>query len=86
MRYYFIKDLINQFKHQRFQLESDFNFVFLPSDPDELVDQFKLLHFEKVGGNDNPQLNEQMMEIPDKLLECECITTSQHQNITSISV
>ena len=28
--------------------------VFLPSDPDELVDQLKLLYFEKVGGNDNP--------------------------------
>ena len=63
--------MINQFKHQRFQLESDFNFGVFLSDPDELVDQFKLLYFEKVGGTDNPQLNEQIMEIPDKLLECE---------------
>ena len=28
-------------------------YIFLPSDPDELVDQLKLLYFEKVGGNDS---------------------------------
>ena len=28
-------------------------YIFLPSDPDELVDQLKLLSFEKVGGNDS---------------------------------
>ena len=61
-RYYFIKDLINQYKYQHIpnqlsQLGSGFNQnVFLPSDPDELVDQLKLLYFEKVGGNDNPML------------------------------
>ena len=26
-------------------------YIFLPSDPDELVDQLKLLYFENVGGN-----------------------------------
>ena len=58
-------------------------YVFLPSDPDEIVDQLKLLYFEKLGGNDNPQLNEQIIAIVDKLLEYECITTNQHQNILS---
>ena len=57
--------------------------IFLPSDPDELVYQLKLLCFEKVGGNDNSQLNEQIIAIVDKLLEYECITTNQHQNIIS---
>ena len=57
-------------------------YIFLPSDPDELVDQLKL-YFEKVGGNDNPQLNEQIIAIIDKLLEYECISPSQHQNIRS---
>ena len=58
-------------------------YIFLPSDPDELVDQLKLLYFEKVGGNDNPQLNEQIIAIVDKLLEYECISPSQHQNMQS---
>ena len=58
-------------------------YIFLPSDPDELVDQLKLLYFEKVGGNDNPQLNEQIIAIVDNLLEYECISPSQHQNIRS---
>ena len=57
--------------------------IFLPSDPDELVDQLKLLYFEKVGGNDNPQLNEQIIAIIDELLEYECISSSQHQNMRS---
>ena len=58
-------------------------YIFLPSDPDELVDKLKLLYFEKVGGNDNPQLNEEIIAIIDKLLEYECISPSQHQNIRS---
>ena len=88
-RYYFIKDLINQYKYQHIpyqlsQLGSGFNqYVFLPSDPDELVDQLKLLYFEKVGGNDNPMLSEQIIAIADKLLQYQCITTIQHQNLIS---
>ena len=58
-------------------------YIFLPFDPDELVDQIKLLYFEKVRGNDNPQLNEQIIAIVDKLFEYECITTNQHQNLIS---
>ena len=50
--------------------------VFLPSDPDELVDQLKLLYFEKVAGNDSFLLKEQIIAIVDKLLEFECNTHS----------
>ena len=88
-RYYFIKDLINQYIYQHIpyqlsQLGSGFNqYVFVPSDPDELVDQLKLLYFEKVGGNDNPMLCEQIIAIADKLLQYQCITTNQHQNLIS---
>ena len=88
-RYYFIKDLINQYIYQHIpyqlsQLGSGFNqYVFLPSDPDELVDQLKLLYFEKVGGNDNPMLSEQIIAIADKFLQYQCITTNQHQNLVS---
>ena len=49
--YYFIKAMLQP------QIGNGLNFIFLPSDPDELVDQLKLLFFEKVGGNDNPMLN-----------------------------
>ena len=87
-RYYFIKDLINQYKYREIpyrdsQWGTGLNFVFLPSDPDELVDQLKLLYFEKVGGNDNPMLSEQIIAIADKLLQYQCITSNQHQNLIS---
>ena len=61
-------------------------YIFLPSDPDELVDQLKLLYFEKVGGNDSFLINEQIIAIIDKLLEYECISPSQHQNIRSSTI
>ena len=95
-RYNFIENLINQYQSLNNQLQgfagSGLNgesyreasqIIFLPSDPDELVDQSKLLYFEKLGGNDNPQLNEQIIAIVDKLLEYECIITNQHQNMRS---
>ena len=56
-------------------------YICLPSDPDELVDHLKLLYFEKLGGNDNPMLSEQIVASVDKLLEYESITPSQHQKI-----
>ena len=69
--------------YREYSRSSTQQYIFLPSDPDELVDQLKLLYFEKVGGNDNPQLNEEIIAIIDKLLEYECISPSQHQNIRS---
>ena len=76
-RYNFIKSMLQP------QIGSGLNFVFLPSDPDELVDQLKLLYFEKVGRNDNAMLSEQIIAIADKLLQYQCITTNQHQNMHS---
>ena len=87
-RYNFIKSMLQP------QIGSGLNFtgqrpanpvvcVFLSSDPDELVDHLKLLYFEKVGGNDNPMLSEQIIAIADKLLQYQCITTNQHQNMHS---
>ena len=75
IRYYFIKDLHNQYyqlgsglpSYARSNSQSYANqYVFLPSDPDELVDQLKLLWFEKLGGNDSFPLNEQFIAIVDK--------------------
>ena len=76
-RYNFIKDLLQP------QIGSGLKFIFLPSDPNELVDQLQLLYLEKVGGNDNPQLDEQITAIADTLLRYECITTHEHENIIS---
>ena len=78
-RYYLIKAMFNTY----YQGGSGLKFIFLPSDPDELVYQLKLLYFEKVGGNDNPMLSEQIIAIADKLLQYQSITTNQHQNFIS---
>ena len=83
-RYYFIENLYNQYYQLGSGLRSCSKLIFLPSDPDELVDQLKLLKFDKVGGNDNAQLNEQIIASVDKLLEYDCITPSQHQNMGSM--
>ena len=69
-RYIFIKSKLQP------QIRSGLNFVFLPSDPDKLVDQLKLLYFEKVGGNDIPMLSEQIIANADKLF----ITVPKHYN------
>ena len=61
-----------------------YQYAFLPSDADELVDQLKLIVLEKVGGIDIPMLSEQIVAIADKLLEYESITTNQHQNTVSV--
>ena len=81
-RYHLIKAIFNTY-YQQPQLGTGLIFIFLPSDPDELVDQLKQLYFEKVGGNDNPMLSDQIIAIADKLLQYQCITTNQHQNMHS---
>ena len=76
-----IKILINQ----QSQVGSGLKFFFLPFDPDELVDQIKLTFvIEKVEGNDNPMLGEQIAAIADKLIEYESITINQNQNTVSV--
>ena len=82
-RYFLINVLINKYQEIYQQSGSGLNFVFPSSDPDELVDQLKLIVLEKVGGNDNPMLSEQIIAIADKLLQYQCITTNQHQNLIS---
>ena len=85
-RYILIKVLFNHYlQQQQSQSGSGLNYVFLPSDPDDIVDELKLIYFEKVGGNDNPMLNEQILATVDKLLEYERITKNQHQNLQSTS-
>ena len=54
---------------------SSSRFIFLPSDPNELVDRLELLYQEIIGGNDNPQLKQEIVAIVDKLLEYQCIST-----------
>ena len=71
---------LNQHVPNRLSLPAD---DWRQQDPDELVDQLKLLYFEKVGGNDNPMLSEQIIAIADKLLQYQSITTNQHQNLVS---
>ena len=58
-------------------------FIFLPSDPHELCNRLKLLYQEKIGGNNNPQIDQEIMAISDKFLEYEIITTEQHENMIS---
>ena len=84
-RIFFNKNLNIQYTYQQSQLGSGFNqYIFLPSDPDELVDQLKLIVSGKLGGNDNPVLNEQIIAIADKILQYQCSTTPQHQNVVSV--
>ena len=84
-RHYLINVLINQYlQQQQSQSGSGFiQYVFLPLDPDELLDQLKMLYSDKVGGNGNTQLNKQIIAIVYNLLEYECITTNQHPNLMS---
>ena len=74
---------LRSYANGEYSRSSTQQYIFLPSDPDELVDKLKLLHFEKVGGNDSFLINEQIIAIIDKLLEYECISPSQHQNMQS---
>ena len=77
-RYNFIKQVLQP------QLRSGFNqYSFLSPDPDVLIDKIKLIVFEKVRGNDNHIVSEQIVAIVDKLLQQECITTNQRQNSVS---
>ena len=48
---------------QSYARSSTQQYIFLPSDPDELVDQLKLLYFEKVGENDSFLIIEQIIAI-----------------------
>ena len=52
--------------------------VFTSSDSNELVNRLKLLHQEKMTGNDCKSINEEKIAKIDKLLEYECLTKGKH--------
>ena len=56
-------------------------YVFLPNDPGELCDRLKLLYQEKIGGNNNPRINQEIIAIVDKLFEYGEITEEEHKGI-----
>ena len=55
--------------------------IFLSSDPDELCERLKLLLQEKHAGNNSNIINDEIVDIIDKLLEYKCITKKQHKQI-----
>ena len=60
---------------------SSLKFIFLPISAHELCNRLRILLQEKTGGNNNPQINQEIMAISDKFLEYEIITTEQHENM-----
>ena len=85
-RYKFIKDL-QSYPSSQEELEAGSIFpeiIFLPSDPNELVDRLNLLYQEIKGGNDNPQLKQEIIAIVDKLLEYQCITSDLHAALLTV--
>ena len=55
--------------------------IFLSSDPNELCDRLKLLLLEKQAGNNSDIINQEIVAIVDKILEYECISIKQHNQI-----
>ena len=55
--------------------------IFLSENPDELCDRLRLLLQEKHGGNISNIINDEIVAIVDKLLECKCISEKQHKQI-----
>ena len=55
--------------------------IFLSSDPDELCDRLKLLLQERQAVKNSDIINQIIVAIVDKLLECKCISNKQHNQI-----
>ena len=55
--------------------------IFLPSDPKELCDRFRLLLQELQAGNNSNLINQKIVVIADTLLEYKCISKKQQSNI-----
>ena len=55
--------------------------IFLSSDPDELCEGLKLVLQEKIAGNNSDIINDEIVAIVVKLLEYECISKKQHEQI-----
>ena len=52
--------------------------IFLPSNFGELCDRIKLILQEKLAANNSDLINREIFAIPNKLLECKCISKKQH--------
>ena len=55
--------------------------IFLSENPYDFCDRLRLLLQEKHGGNNSNILNDKIVAIVDKLLECKCISKKQHKQI-----
>ena len=58
--------------------------IFLPSDPNELVDRLYLLYQEKIAGNDSKNINDEMVAIYDKLYEYNILSKEDHSRMESL--
>ena len=80
-----IHEILNRMKNfqqgEGLHASAPLSFIFLPTDPHELCNRLRLLYQEKMGGNNNPQIDQEIMAISDKFLEHEIITTEQHENM-----
>ena len=75
------KSMIKLLKSAAIMASGISNAIFLSSDPDELCDRLRLLLQEKHAGNNSDIVNDEIVAIVDKLLECKCITIKQHNQI-----
>ena len=55
--------------------------IFIPSDPNELCDRWKLLLQEKQAGNNSDIINDEIVAIVDKLLKNKCTSKKQHKEL-----
>ena len=53
----------------------------LSSDPNELCDKLRLLLQEKHGGKNSNLIDEEIVVINDKILECKCISKKQQRQV-----
>ena len=65
--------------HSPVIVASGISTMFLPENPDELCDRLKILLQEKQAGTNSDIINEEIVAIADKLLECKCISTKQQK-------
>ena len=54
--------------------------IFLPSDPNELCDRFRLLLQELQAGNESNLINQEIVALADKLIVYKCISKKQQSN------
>ena len=76
------KNLIeNYFKKSALLASGIQEIVFLPENSNELCTRLRLIISEKRAGNDTNKFDSEIIAIFDKLLECKCITPTQHKKL-----